>query len=122
MHFKMSSAICFNLDQSKILSFGRGLSFLFFIFNLPFIIYLNLFHTSFYPHSDTGKQSAQPPVILEAAVEIKPPSKLPPLSLDAAWQTPSLDTAWKSGIVNCHVKSLCTWNVQLYTMTVIRCS
>ena len=22
MHFKMSSAICFNLDQSKILSFG----------------------------------------------------------------------------------------------------
>ena len=26
MHFKMSSAICFNLDQSKILSFGDGLS------------------------------------------------------------------------------------------------
>ena len=26
MHFKMSSAICFNLDQSKILSSGNGLS------------------------------------------------------------------------------------------------
>ena len=25
MHFKMSSAICFNLDQSKILSSGSGL-------------------------------------------------------------------------------------------------
>ena len=25
MHFKMSSAICFNLDQSKILSSGNGL-------------------------------------------------------------------------------------------------
>ena len=25
MHFKMSSAICFNLDQSKILSSGYGL-------------------------------------------------------------------------------------------------
>ena len=27
MHFKMSSAICFNLGQSKILSFGKGLRF-----------------------------------------------------------------------------------------------
>ena len=26
MHFKMSSAICFNLDQSKILEFGNGLT------------------------------------------------------------------------------------------------
>ena len=26
MHFKMSSAICFNLDQSKILSSGNGLN------------------------------------------------------------------------------------------------
>ena len=26
MHFKLSSAICFNLDQSKILSSGNGLS------------------------------------------------------------------------------------------------
>ena len=26
MHLKMSSAICFNLDQSKILSFGNGLT------------------------------------------------------------------------------------------------
>ena len=26
MHFKMSSAICFNLDQSKILSSENGLS------------------------------------------------------------------------------------------------
>ena len=26
MHFEMSSAICFNLDQSKILSSGNGLS------------------------------------------------------------------------------------------------
>ena len=26
MHFKMSSAICFNLDQSKILSSGNGLT------------------------------------------------------------------------------------------------
>ena len=25
MHFKLSSAICFNLDQSKILSFGNGM-------------------------------------------------------------------------------------------------
>ena len=25
MHFKMSSAICYNLDQSKILSSGNGL-------------------------------------------------------------------------------------------------
>ena len=25
MHFKMSSAICFNMDQSKILSSGNGL-------------------------------------------------------------------------------------------------
>ena len=25
MHFKVSSAICFNLDQSKILSSGNGL-------------------------------------------------------------------------------------------------
>ena len=25
MHFKMSSAICFNLDQSKMLSSGNGL-------------------------------------------------------------------------------------------------
>ena len=25
MHFEMSSAICFNLDQSKILSSGNGL-------------------------------------------------------------------------------------------------
>ena len=25
MHFKMSSVICFNLDQSKILSSGNGL-------------------------------------------------------------------------------------------------
>ena len=25
MHFKMSSAICFNLDQSKIVSSGNGL-------------------------------------------------------------------------------------------------
>ena len=27
MHFKTSSAICFNLDQSKILSSGNGLSY-----------------------------------------------------------------------------------------------
>ena len=26
MHFKLSSAICFNLDQSRILSSGNGLS------------------------------------------------------------------------------------------------
>ena len=26
MHFKLSSAICFNLDQSKILSSGNGLN------------------------------------------------------------------------------------------------
>ena len=26
MHFKMSSAICFNLDQFKILSSGNGLN------------------------------------------------------------------------------------------------
>ena len=26
MHFKMLSAICFILDQSKILSFGNGLN------------------------------------------------------------------------------------------------
>ena len=26
MHFKMSSAICFNLDQSKILPSGNGLN------------------------------------------------------------------------------------------------
>ena len=26
MHFKMSSAICFNLEQSKILSSGNGLN------------------------------------------------------------------------------------------------
>ena len=26
MHFYVSSAICFNLDQSKILSFGNGLT------------------------------------------------------------------------------------------------
>ena len=26
MHFKMLSAICFNLDQSKVLSSGNGLS------------------------------------------------------------------------------------------------
>ena len=26
MHFKMSSALCFDLDQSKILSFGTGLT------------------------------------------------------------------------------------------------
>ena len=26
MHFKISSAICFNLDQSKILSSGNGLT------------------------------------------------------------------------------------------------
>ena len=26
MHFKMPSAICFNLDQSKILSSGNGLT------------------------------------------------------------------------------------------------
>ena len=25
MHFKISSAICFNLDQSRILSFGKEL-------------------------------------------------------------------------------------------------
>ena len=25
MHFKMSSAICFSLDESKILSFAKGL-------------------------------------------------------------------------------------------------
>ena len=29
MHFKIPSAICFNLDQSKILSSGYGLSLLF---------------------------------------------------------------------------------------------
>ena len=29
MHFKMPSAICFSLDQSKILSSGNGLSPLF---------------------------------------------------------------------------------------------
>ena len=28
MHLKMSSAICFNLDQSEILSSGNGLIFL----------------------------------------------------------------------------------------------
>ena len=28
MHFKMSSAVCFNLDQSKILSSGSGLRWL----------------------------------------------------------------------------------------------
>ena len=26
MHFEMSSAVCFNLDQSKILSSGNGLN------------------------------------------------------------------------------------------------
>ena len=26
MHFKMSSAFCFNLDQSKILLYGNGLN------------------------------------------------------------------------------------------------
>ena len=31
MHPKMSSAICFNLDQSKILSFGNGLSALYLV-------------------------------------------------------------------------------------------
>ena len=31
MHFKMSSSICFNMDQSKILSSGNGLNFFTFL-------------------------------------------------------------------------------------------
>ena len=33
----------------------------------------------------------------EPVEDLRPPSKLPPLSLDTAWETPALDTAWKSG-------------------------
>ena len=36
MHFKISSAICFSLDQSKILSSGNGLS------NILFVAYNSL--------------------------------------------------------------------------------
>ena len=36
MHFKMSSAICFNLDQSKILSSGNGLICIFVAFEADF--------------------------------------------------------------------------------------
>ena len=35
MHFKMSSAICFNLDQSKILSSGNGLTHSHWLYNKP---------------------------------------------------------------------------------------
>ena len=41
----------------------------------------------------------------EPVPDIRPPGKLPPLSLDTAWQAPALDAAWKSGNNN-YIKAL----------------
>ena len=39
MHFKMLSAICFNLDQSKILSSGNGLKTNFYLEHTQTVIW-----------------------------------------------------------------------------------
>ena len=46
MHFKMSSAICFDLDQSKIFSSGNGLKLS--ACNLHFLISMQVFFFTFF--------------------------------------------------------------------------
>ena len=45
MHFKMSSAICFNLDQSKILSSGNGFTDVIIVTPISYRITDNYMHT-----------------------------------------------------------------------------
>ena len=70
MHFKMSSAISFNLDQSKIFSSGNGLSFmkipprgpelsLYFTSTKCYMLKLKVFASDKLPVAEFGRETVE---------------------------------------------------------------
>ena len=99
MHFKMSSAICFNLDQSEILSSGNGLTYIKELDVIlaedkfdPFLIYLYVFSAPGYSHAE-GYCSDEYGTIYStpssSSYVTKSLSPVPARKVTSATQTPS---------------------------------
>ena len=75
MHYKMLSAICFSLDQFKILSFGNGLNTVKMLLSIPFRANVNKLDIKRCPFDMHRLHLLNRLIHLASVVTISPPNK-----------------------------------------------